>query len=88
MMTAMFTMHMNTKLLHCTINNLKIHEPCDMYDNYSQNTCSRVCERVVKMVVVVIVLECDGEVPMNKMLYYTQVIFTENVVWICIICEK
>ena len=27
-------------LLHCTANNMKIHVPYDMYDNYySQNTC-------------------------------------------------
>ena len=53
------------KLLHCTVNNLKIYEPYDMYDNYSQNTCSRICERVMKMLVVVMVVECDGEVTMN-----------------------
>ena len=51
----------NIKLLHCTVNNLKIREPYDMYDNCFQNTCSRVRERVIKMVVV----ECDGEVAMN-----------------------
>ena len=48
------------------VNNLKIREPYDMYDNCSQNTCSRVCEMVIKMVVVVgMVVECDGEVAMN-----------------------
>ena len=37
-----------------------------MYDNYSQNTCIGICEIVMKlMVVVVMVVECDGEVPMN-----------------------
>ena len=51
----------NIKLLHCTENNFKIHAPYEMYDNYSQNTCSRVCERVMEMVVVVMVMvvECD-----------------------------
>ena len=60
-----------------------------MHENYSQNTCSRVGERVMKIVVVlVMVVECDGEVPMNKMLFITQVIFTENGIWICLVCEK
>ena len=52
----------NIKSLHCTVNNLKIREPYDMYDNYSRNTCSGVCEIVMKMVVVVVVMvvERDG----------------------------
>ena len=57
----------NIKLLHCTVNNLKIHALYHMYGNYSHNTYSGVCEIVMKMVVVVVVMvvECDGEVPMN-----------------------
>ena len=41
-----------------------IHAPYNMYDNYSQNACSGVCEIVMKIVVAMVV-ECDGEVPMN-----------------------
>ena len=56
----------NIKLLHCTVNNIKIHAPYDMYDNYSQNTCSSDSEVVMKMeMLLVMVVECNGEVLMN-----------------------
>ena len=37
-----------------------------MYDDYSQNTCSGDSDVVIlKMVLMVMVVKCDGEVPMN-----------------------